>query len=274
MKKLSDYTTTELLLIAQRANVHVFDEEVYQLLCNEAKAANYANCIDFAEDLRFKRLLEVYKEKRQRFIEILESRKDVLTEEETKYKTELFTVKRTVDSHSLREPLGTITNPSNLFSFQIKHENNNSVAQTMPHNQYKQSKIFYKQMTDEEREIDDFLDKLQERNDLKIKSKNLVRNSVASGRDGPSVFNFIVEKVTNKKGVKDKNLWPSEFRVILDRMKTDVDLEFEFSNEMQLIQVCLPILMKLQQSIFDRKKLDRAIFYKKLIISFFDFYRK
>lgn len=305
MKKLSDFTTTELLLIAHKAKKEIYDENIYHELCKKATEQNYTSCIAYAEDLRFKKLLDIYKEKREIQRKLLESRMELPTKsnevlldgiekneplnlqrnQETK-KTSIFTDMNeilTTDLISLerprrtsiqRKPLGSTAHPSNLFSFQIKQDNNTSGAQVIPHNQNKQAKIFYRQMTDEEKEIDDFLDKLQERNHGKIKSKNLTRNIGISDRDSPNVFNFIVEKVTNRKGVKDKNLWPAEFKIISEKLKSELDIVSEINNDTQLIHACLPILMKLQQLIFDGKELDKAIFFKKLLISFFDFYRK
>ncbi|KRH95224.1 hypothetical protein M153_110001641 [Pseudoloma neurophilia] len=357
MKKLSDFTTTELLLIAYGVDKRDSNRKILEDLKKEAENQNYTSHIDFVNDLRFQRLIDVYKQKKEEQRKLIEEKHrleenyhqkvefeqkkldeigvkesevinlnkifdsgsdipnfdveepinqqidqpnpkmspkksiyDIPADESVlkiegkqvndqidpfrTHMTSLFSIKRSFERYSRKRPIRPEKQPNNNFKLQIKQDNHFSNIQVIPHNQNKQSKIFYKQMSDDEREIDDFLDKLQERNNEKIKSKNVTRNVEYSESNGSNVFNFIIEKVTNRKGIRDKNLWPSEYAVIIENIKADFELDFEFKNDLTLLHACLPVLMKLQQFIFEKTNLEQAKFFKRLIISFYDFYRK
>lgn len=265
MKKLTDYTTTELLLIAYQEKESIYNKNIYNELLKEAKKQNYENVIEFAEDLRFKKMIEIYKEKKKMQMNILENynlrNKENQSNNENNFSnTELISFKRSTKKNK-KKKIPT-------FAFKIKNEQ--IMNQIIPHNQNKQTKIFYKQMSNEEKEIDDFLDKLDEQNLKKRKSKNLVREFQTTQKD---VFNFIVDKIFNKKGLRDKHLWPSEFLVILEKLKTELKIDVEKKDNV-LIQNCLNCLMKIQQKIFDNDEFEKAVFFKKLLIAFFDFYKK
>lgn len=280
MKELSDYTTTELLLIAYKVKKNIYNKQIYKKLCEEADKNNYDNCISYAEDLRFKKMIQIYKNKIKLRNQLLENkyqsyRKSKMKGSDKLIQTELFSFIKQSNMSPSNKPLGLTNNSSKSFFLHIKPTNQASIPQMIPHNQIKQSKIFYKKMNEEEKEIDDFLDKLEERNLGKIKNKNQTRTIYSSSdRKRPDTFNFIVEKVTNRKGVKDKNLWPSEFNVILKKLNDDLQIKVEIPDDSQLIQACLAVLMELQKYIFKNVELDRMFFFKKLILSFYDFYRK
>lgn len=416
MKKLSDYTTTELLLIAYRIELPDH-ENVYSQLCAEARRHNYSSCIEFAEDMRFKKLVQVYKEKKQQQLQMIEQNqrinitndlpitdnpivgqidsknttlshsKDITNQEDcisshpqimsnqqdiftsdafmkrtygtdksqftakmdstqdvqnlltpvhnniqninttfikdpvstnksihsTKYNqfidnnqshmntnndskditstsmathiqrsdsipfpqgmpscnkntlftTDLFTLKRIPQSRPVKKP-------STQFSFKIKPDTRFSKTHIIPHNQNKQSKVFYRQMTDDEKEIDDFLDKLHEKNNEKIRSKNMETGE----KNESNTFTSISEKVTSRKGIRDKTLWPSELKIILDEIQSFYNLDYDLKENISLIQAILPILMKLQQFILEKDQLDKAFYFKKVIMAFYDFYKK
>lgn len=252
------------------------------MLEKKAYGNNYSSCIAFTEDIRFRRLIEAYKQKKilqergfnRTMLPIREQLEEMPREEET-ISTPVFTYQHLQEKVQYR-PLGTITHPSNLFSLHIQPTIQLPAPITMPLGQTKHQKKYYSRMNEDDKELDDFLDKLEERNYGKSKSKNLLKNNfpILNKEKVADTFGFVAEKVTTKKGIKDKNLWPAEFQIILKKINDEMNLELSATEDMQLVQATLKILMALQKCIFERIELVKAVYFKKLVLSFYDFYRK
>lgn len=102
----------------------------------------------------------------------------------------------------------------------------------------------------------------------------------------------VADKVSGRKNAeKDKSLWPEDMKMLLKVMRVFIDKNAEIYEEdkrlenifVQLGKMCslsatvLEVLIVLQDLLFKSKnrKLEKALFeFKRVIISFFDYYRK
>ncbi|ELQ74250.1 hypothetical protein THOM_2827 [Trachipleistophora hominis] len=282
MRRISSFTATELLYLAHKMRRNVYTPSMYELLRKKALENNYTSCVAYAEDMRFKKLIELYKKKKilqeqcfnRSFIPNCKERRDLINTDKRTQST-VFSYRYTQET-SANKPLGTIVHSSNLFSLHVQPSVQTPAPVAIPLDQNKLHKRYYLAMTEEEKELDDFLDKLEERNYGKSRSKNLVKDNfpILNKEKVTDAFSFIFEKVTTRKGIKDKNLWPSEYQVVLKKIKEELGLELSIGEDMQLVQAVLKALMVLQKWIFDKKEVVKAIYFKKMVIAFYDFYRK
>ncbi|ELA47684.1 hypothetical protein VCUG_00766 [Vavraia culicis subsp. floridensis] len=282
MRRISSFTATELLYLAHKTRKNIYTPSLYEMLQRRASENNYTSCVAYAEDTRFKRLIELYKKKKilqeqcfnRSMIPIGKVRIDPVNTDKNIVST-LYTYRYTQEV-STNRPLGTMMHSSNLFSLHVQPSVQAQTPIAIPLDQNKHHKRYYLAMTEEEKELDDFLDKLEERNYGKSRCKNLVKDNfpILNKEKVTDAFSFIVDKVTTRKGIKDKNLWPSEYQIVLKKIKDELGLELSVGEDMQLVQAVLKVLMMLQKWIFDKKEIVKAIYFKKLVIAFYDFYRK
>lgn len=270
MRRLSSFTSTELLYLAHKARKNIYTPEMYSALQRESAACHYSSCIAYAEDMRFLRLIKAYKEKKR------EQEMIMGTDRDRRVVSDVYTYMHAYGM-AVGRPLGMNGHPSTRFSLHVQPaQASTRMASTAGRN--KHGKQYYMAMSEDEKELDNFMDTLEENvHHIDGLGSNVhhidsLDSNVHHGvRD---TFTFVAEKVFAKKGVRDKNMWPSEFQAIVRKMRSELGLEVCVDEHGQLAQAVLAVLMPLQRCIFERRNVVKVLYFKKLVIAFYDFYKK
>jgi hypothetical protein len=267
-----DLTTTEKLLIAMAYDQYGENklEQIHRYLkCNnldlnkseielifinlkeESKVNGYSNVLEYCEDKRYSKGIELYFLYKNMLIDVLEDRE--VDWELSSSEEESPIINKVINKSNIKIiKKKEVTKPLNLMSLgnlenvKIQNENqmqiepkfiNKAIPKGLklePSSSFKEKKRFYYKLTEEEKLIDDYFDILDERADLrtnKVKrdpnpwyskypaAKTVFKNNEDTKNviEEQTEFDLILKKISSlKRQDKDKSLWKPEIKILLE----------------------------------------------------------
>ncbi|KAF7684341.1 hypothetical protein TCON_0457 [Astathelohania contejeani] len=295
----------------------------YEVLSEESQRNGYSRVIEYCEDQRFTELIRIYKRKyderemiiRGQFdckkarkdktiLESLEFIRKCKTEEESIRRIEMKCAQKLPPTENIELtswiPTSSMTRSNEISSSQEIYRESIATPPNSKHN-----KRYYLKMNEEDRELDDYLDQIDE---SQIHSKEKVLHSVPalvstypplhhqnkSSHDGlPSntssslreTYDSIILKTRKeRKTDREKSAWVSEYKSILAFFIEEFDEPSDITAKFQalidhgnfetigLVNLTLEVMKILQELIFWGE--SKAAGFKEAIYYFYDYYRK
>lgn len=329
---MADFTTTEKLVVSRAVDMYGVDDEasvtryiaamyayihpcrwklIYQSVLEAYRDCGYTSPVDFCEDLRFSTAKKMYLEKVALRNSILEGTAavdsmpthvwnlgnieeigDVGSQDECTDNRQLYS---SIDPRVLRQHVEAMG----------RHSERTTDADALLPAVNKEKKRYYYRMTDEEKELDDFIDRVEEEdyntpvhgsvaaNPLRGKypaMKTLLEKQLRRPETGARSMNLseqyrcIMKKVLNtRKQAKDKSMWKQELRAVIRHYIDCVGMDKELERidasirENNMTHVVLSILMLLQETINgtrDEGLIAKCAAFKRNLASFNDYYRR
>jgi hypothetical protein len=351
MDEKTESTATEKLVVSRAIDIYGVDDEynvtryiaamysyihpcrwrrIYQHVLEAHKEHGYTSPVDFCEDMRYEAARNMYMEKVALRNALLEGKDIEHPEPAEEYRWNIGEVKHalkmrseraeeTPDSRHMYTALDhkLIRQHVEAMSKQQRElKGFSTMAQPIREEQapagIKEKKRFYYKMSDEDRELDDFLDKIEEEeygtpmrhvpepNKLRAKysaarpmeaesSPGTKKTEPLSPRTVGSMslsdqYEYIVRKAAStKRQSKDKSMWQQELRILVRHFKDVVGRADEFDEIEAMISTSsisntvLSVLMLLQDVINhsrDEVLIAECSNFKKSIASFNDYYRR
>lgn len=291
--------------------------QTHRVLQEESKMNGYSDVMSYCEDERYFKAIEMYKEYKRRLYEVLEGGSFEeysvsSSEEECDVGVESYSIKtsiRVVEDNTA--VLGSLTG---LGSVKYRNENqlqiepktiNRVVSRTSKVDSSvfpKDKKRFYWKLTEEEKLMDDYFDVLDGKvesprgtegnhyyqsfpavNDVKRENKDNSSLEISDEKI-KNQFDVVLNKISSVKRVeKDKSLWRTEIRVLLEYIMTVVNHKKEFMEIYRKIEInslsqsIIFILLHLQDIIIeseDGELISACGVLKKYTAAFYDYYKK